>query len=123
VIVHLDTSVLIDALARGESAGRLRAAIVDRHRLHLSSLVLFEWLRGPRTTEELRFREALFPVATVVPFGLEEARTAARLYQTVKRPRGREIDIAIAACALQQDALLWTLNRTDFQDVPGLRLF
>lgn len=123
MIVHLDTSVLIDALAGGDSAERLRTAIVDRHRLHLSSLVLFEWERGPRTPEELRFREALFPAAVVVSFGFEEAQTAARLYRAVKRPRGREIDLAIAACALEQDALLWTLNRTDFQDVPGLRLF
>jgi predicted nucleic acid-binding protein len=123
VIVHLDTSVLIDALAGGAAADRLRAAIVDRHRLHLSSLVLFEWQRGPRTPEELRVRDVLFPTAAVVPFGLEEARTAARLYQAVKRPRGREVDLAIAACALEQDASLWTLNRLDFQDIPGLRLF
>jgi predicted nucleic acid-binding protein len=40
----------------------------------------------------------------------------------VKRPRGREIDLAIAACALQDGAALWTLNTADFRDVPELRL-
>jgi predicted nucleic acid-binding protein len=44
------------------------------------------------------------------------------LYRKVPRPRGREIDLAIAACALTQDAALWTLNPSDFADIPGLEL-
>jgi predicted nucleic acid-binding protein len=47
---------------------------------------------------------------------------AARLYGTVKQPRGREIDLAVAACALHDGAALWTLNRADFRDLPGLTL-
>ena len=47
---------------------------------------------------------------------------AARLYRTVRSPRGREIDLAIAACALMHRAALWTLNPRDFSDVPHLRL-
>jgi predicted nucleic acid-binding protein len=38
----------------------------------------------------------------------------------VKRPRGREIDLAIAAHAISRDARLWTLNPNDFDDIPGL---
>jgi len=52
-----------------------------------------------------------------------EALLAADLYKTMKRPRGRELDIAIAACAITHDAELWTLNRNDFKDVPNLKLF
>jgi predicted nucleic acid-binding protein len=37
--------------------------------------------------------------------------------------RGREMDFAIAACALSWDAWLWTVNRGDFKDVPGVRLW
>jgi predicted nucleic acid-binding protein len=124
MIVHLDTSVLIDALTgSGPSGPALRRALADRHRVHVSSLVLFEWLRGPRSEAELRFQLALFPPHESIAFGLSEAQTAARLYQTVKRPRGREIDLAIAACAIEHGAALWTLNTRDFADVPGLRLF
>lgn len=86
------------------------------------SLVLYEWLRGPRVPEELADQDALFPKETAVPFGPREAALAADLYRTVKRPRGREVDLAIAACALAWGADLWTLNTDDFRDIPGLRL-
>jgi predicted nucleic acid-binding protein len=84
--------------------------------------VLYEWLRGPRQRAELADQEALFPAETALSFGAAEATRAAKLYRTVKSPRGREMDLAIAAYALARDAELWTLNRSDFQDVPGLRL-
>ena len=60
-------------------------------------IVLYEWLRGPRTVAELRVQEELFP-------------------------RGRDLDLAVAACALVHEAALWTLNPKDFIDVPGLKL-
>ena len=40
----------------------------------------------------------------------------------VSRARSREMDLAIAACAITQDAALWTLNEEDFRDIPGLKL-
>ncbi len=57
-----------------------------------------------------------------VSFGAYEAAVAAELYRTVRRPRGREVDIAIAACALTVDACLWTLNLDDFRDIDGLEV-
>jgi predicted nucleic acid-binding protein len=122
-VIHLDTSILIDALTGPRrSAGRLRAAIGRGERILLSTLVLYEWLRGPRREEEIAAQEALFPGASAVAFGHDEASLAARLYGTVRSPRGREIDLAIAACALTHRAALWTLNPRDFSDVPQLRL-
>ena len=44
------------------------------------------------------------------------------LYRKIKRPRGRELDIAIAACAIAHQAQLWTLNPNDFKDIPNLKL-
>ncbi len=60
---------------------------------------------------------------SIIDFGPEEALRAANLYRQLRRTRGREIDLAIAACALAWDAPLWTLNGEDFRDVPGLRLY
>jgi len=65
--------------------------------------------------------EDLLPAADAVTFGPDEARLAASIYAKVKHPRGREIDIAIAACALNGNATLWTLNPDDFKDIPGLK--
>lgn len=88
----------------------------------LPSLVLYEWLRGPRLSEELEAQEALFPSEEAIPLGTLEARQAAELYRQMARPRGREIDLLIAAHALIRGAALWTLNRADFEDVRGLSL-
>jgi predicted nucleic acid-binding protein len=123
VIVHIDTSALIDALTGPRrSLPRLRALVEDGHRIAVSSLVLFEWLRGPRVRSELTAQESLLPRAQTVPFGSAEASVAADLFSKLSRPRGREIDLAIAACALGHGAALWTLNPKDVNDVPGLRL-
>jgi predicted nucleic acid-binding protein len=91
-------------------------------RMLLSTIVLCEWLRGPRTDAEITLLDNLFPMESVVPFTAEEAAIAARLYRSLPKARGREIDLMIAACAIKYDAELWTLNVADFKDIPGLRL-
>jgi predicted nucleic acid-binding protein len=40
----------------------------------------------------------------------------------VRRPRSREIDLAIAATAIAHDTPLWRLNPGNVGDVPRLRL-
>jgi predicted nucleic acid-binding protein len=122
-MIQLDTSALIDALTGKKRSGRhLRAFIQNSERLHLSALVLYEWRRGPRSPEELQDQEDLFPADQTIPFGPAEASIAADLYRNIRKPGAREIDLAIAACALAHNARLWTLNPADFRDVPQLKL-
>ena len=122
-MIVLDTSALVDSLSgQGRAPERLREVIAQGERILVPALVLYEWLRGPRRIGELAAQEALFPRESALPFGAEEAATAAELYRRVPRPRGREVDLAIAACALTHDAVLWTLNGKDFEDIEGLRL-
>ena len=119
----LDTSVLIESLAGPRPlASAMRRMIEKGERMSIPSLVLYEWLRGPRLPEEIAAQEALFPSESAVPFGPREAALSADLYRSLRRARGREIDLAIAACALAREAQFWTLNLADFQDIPGLRL-
>jgi predicted nucleic acid-binding protein len=33
------------------------------------------------------------------------------------------MDLAIAACAIEHGAHLWALNRGDFRDLPGVKLY
>ena len=123
MIVHLDTSVLVDALTGPRrSLGALERTVASGHVIATSALALYEWWRGPRTAAELADQESLLPPAEARGFGPAEARRAAELYRALKRARGRDMDIAIAACALEHGAAIWTLNPDDFRDMPGLKL-
>jgi predicted nucleic acid-binding protein len=123
MIVHVDTSALVDALTGPRrSLPTLTGLVEARHRLGLSTLVLYEWLRGPRTSDELAAASELFPAETIAPFDQDAAAAAAALYRAVRRPRGREFDLAVAGAAIAAGAALWTLNRDDFSGLPQLRL-
>ena len=123
MIVHLDTSALVGAFAGSRPQFTHFVALVGaEHRLGMSAIALYEWLRGPRTPSEHEIQRAMVPDQAVCAFGRAEAAVAASLYTSVRRPRGRDLDLAIAACAIANGAALWTLNARDFADVPGLRL-
>jgi predicted nucleic acid-binding protein len=123
-LILLDTSVLVDALTGSRNSRlALRAAVEAGERCVLPALVLYEWLRGPRSPEEIGVQEALFPSELAVPFGAAEATISAGLYRSLHRPRERAIDLAIAAHAIHQNIPLWTLNRADFIDIPRLELY
>lgn len=124
-MIHLDTSVLVDVFCEHalRTGMAMEQALDNSDVLALSTVTMYEWLRGPRRPEELRAQEALLPSAHAVAFEVYEARRAALLFRALNRPRKRSLDFAIAACALEHDAALWTLNREDFDDIPGLTLY
>ena len=63
-MILLDTSVLIDALTGGRrSAPALRRTIESGERVALTTLVLYEWHRGPRRNDVTRLRRV--PLASV----------------------------------------------------------
>jgi len=119
----VDTSVLVESLTGLRRLYPMLRRVLDSgQKLQIPSIVLYEWWRGPRTEPELAIQEILLPRESAVPFGAEEAVLAARLYKQVRRARSREMDLAIAACAMVREIPLWTLNRDDFKDIPGLIL-
>lgn len=124
-LIHLDTSVLIDIFAENsERTGlAMEQALDNGDILEVSVMVMYEWLRGPRQAKELSWQEAFFPSSDAVSFTLYEARRAALLFRALSNARKRSMDFAIAACAIEHDAALWTLNRQDFDDIPGLTLY
>jgi predicted nucleic acid-binding protein len=122
-MIHLDTSALIAALSgQRREVSMLRRLVADGERLGVSSIVLYEWWRGPRTEGELEVQETLVPSRSACEFGVAQAALAAAIYRRLNRPRRRAIDLAIAACAISQHAALWTLNPRDFSDIPDLEL-
>ena len=123
-MILLDTSALMDCLTEpNRLAPAWRAALANAEGVMPPARVLYECLRGSRRKEELAAQEALFPSELAIPFGADEAAIAALLYRRLRKPRGREMDFAIAACAINYNAALWTLNVADFADIPGLQLY
>ena len=119
----VDTSVLVESLTGPRRFYPLLRRVLDRgQKLQIPTIVLYEWRRGPRTQPELAIQEILFPSESALHFGTNEAIIAARLYQQLPRARGRELDLAIAAFAIAREVPLWTRNRGDFDDIPGLLL-
>ena len=122
-MIVIDTSVLVDSFTGPRRSLQLLGDLLDRgERVIMTSIVLYEWLRGPRVRQELVDQEDIFRSESVVAFDMTDAARAADIYKTVRSPRGREIDLAIAAMALNREATIWTLNPNDFQDVPDLHL-
>lgn len=124
MLIHLDTSVLVDSFAGvRQSMPALLTATRDGEVVTFSTLVLYEWLRGPRKGGELEAVERFFAGEFLPALGEREAKTAAALYRSLTASRRRHADIAIAACAIENGAAVWTLNPKDFEDVPGLTLY
>ncbi|HEY6140391.1 MAG TPA: type II toxin-antitoxin system VapC family toxin [Thermoanaerobaculia bacterium] len=122
-MILIDTSALVDSLCGlRQSENRLNDFMSAGERFRLSTITFYEWLRGPRTQQDLYWQELFFPGDKAIPFGYVEAVVAAEIYRLIRSPRHREADIAIAATAISHRAALWTLNRRDFADIPGLRL-
>ena len=122
--VLVDTSVLIDAFCGERRSLAVMADIIERgDLLMLTTVVVYQWRRGPRLPQEVKDQELLIPTAKAVPFEIDDALLSAELYKLVSRPRGREADLTIAACAIRRGARLWTLNPRDFSDIPRLQLF
>jgi predicted nucleic acid-binding protein len=121
-VIVIDTSALIDSLTGSKTSEYLLRDALERGELIiLTSVVLYEWRRGLRSSVELAAQEGLFPSDDVIAFGPREAVLSAEIYRSLPRARNREIDIAIAATAILREAKLWTLNKADFRDIPNLK--
>ena len=128
--VILDTTVLIAAERKTLSMPRLLDdPSVDL--VGIAAITVSELLQGSlRTTcADLRMRRAAFVEAIishlpVLPFGEVEARRHADLWAHLLKA-GEMIglhDLLIAATALANGHAVATLDRRDFERIPGLRL-
>lgn len=112
-MIHLDTSFLIRAGARGTPEGRrLRNWLRAGKLVRISAVVWAEYLCGPVPAGAVEDAAELF--GEPVSFGAAEATLAARLFNASGRRRGTLADCMIAAIALNAGASLATSNARDF---------
>ena len=122
-MIHLDTSFLIRALARGSAEDRrLRAWLVDGTPLGISAVSWAEFLCGPVREEDVRLAARV--VHEPVAFGAHDSAATAKLFNMAGRRRGSFVDCMIAAVALRAGAALATGNPSDFRrlEPAGLKL-
>lgn len=121
--IHLDTSYLIRALVPGSlEALQMREWIRSGFTLAASTIVWGEFLCGPVGEEERVLAGRI--LRRIVPLDIDEAATAARLFNRTGRQRGSFQDCLVAATALEAEARLATTDAVDFARFrsEGLRL-
>jgi predicted nucleic acid-binding protein len=120
-VIHLDTSFLVLALARGSPADRkLRTWLRGGEEIAMSAIGWAEFLCGPITPEAAALAGRLIGEPTA--FGAGDATLAAHLFNETGRRRGSLADCMIAATAIQAGASLATANPRDFARFAHLRL-
>ncbi len=121
----LDTNTLVDFF-RGQGNVAQRLLATPPADIAIPAVVVFELETGiAKSTEAPRRRaqfDALLRVVTILPFGMEEAKSAAALRARLERegnPIG-PMDTLIAGTALAHRGILVTRNVREFGRVPGL---
>ena len=123
----LDTNTLI-YFFKGLGGVSKRVLAVPPKQISIPSIVLYELEVGiARSTSPKKRRKQLedfTSLVKVLPFGAEEARSAASIRVDLEK-KGRPIgpyDILIAAVALTSQSILVTRNTSEFSRIKGLRL-
>jgi tRNA(fMet)-specific endonuclease VapC len=125
----LDTNVIIGVMTRRAPRldDRLRAELLHGSRLFVPAPVLVELRYGAAKSaaperNHARLDDFLSAVPEVAAFDTDDAAEAGDIRAYLER-RGKPIgpyDVLIAAQARRRGAVLVTLNRREFERVPGL---
>jgi tRNA(fMet)-specific endonuclease VapC len=126
----IDSDWVIDHLAEVEAAVDLLSELAGEG-IAISVVTYLEVyqgiLRSPSLEQAQVQFEAFLEGVPTLPLSLAVARRCAQLRETLrqqgKRVHPRALDLIIAATALEYDLTLVTRNRTDYADVPGLKIY
>jgi len=123
--VLLDTDTLSElSRANPDVTGRARAYLLEYGRLTISSVTIFERLRGYRQAlragklfqKQLQAFETLVQNCVVLPFDEDAADIAATIWSGCSRSQRQNLgDILIASIAVARQIPLVTRNRRDFE--------
>ncbi|MFW6292909.1 MAG: type II toxin-antitoxin system VapC family toxin, partial [Spirochaetota bacterium] len=124
VVILLDTNYLIRALLSGTpEAERVDMWAARDDDLCTSSICWYEFLCGPVDAEGIDIVRGILR-DRIIPFTVDAATEAARLFNASGRARARRVDAMVAAAAIVGGASLATENTEDFRPLvaEGLRI-
>ena len=123
----LDTNMLIYYF-KGEGNVATNFLKTPPNDIGIPSIVVYELMVGIGKSESPQKRtqqlKTLLSATNILPFGLEEARSAAQIrvnLEQVGKPIG-PYDILIAAITVAQDATLVTHNKQEFERIGQLKI-
>jgi len=123
-IVIADTDVVIDFFSGAEPVASNIADLIQRDRLSLTSVTVFELYAGITGKKRLKHIDDLVSIMPVFPFEQKDAETSAQIYNDLKKA-GKLIgnqDILIAGICINRDLSLVTRNTEHFSKISRLRL-
>ncbi len=116
----LDTSVVI-ATDVGPLDGELAISAVTVAELHFGVLVArTQPVRAERLRRLLVLERSFDPLPLDTAVAASYGRIAAAVVESGRKPRGRVMNLLIAATAHAHDARLYTRNPDDFRGLDGL---
>jgi len=122
LIYLCDTNVLIEYL-RGNTAIRDRLLRDKTGGLAIPAIALMELLVGAYNQNEIRLIKKTFADYHIIEIDETISTLARNLIESYSRSHGLLIpDAIIAATAITRKLPLYTLNRTDFQFIPQIKL-
>jgi tRNA(fMet)-specific endonuclease VapC len=123
-IIIADTDVIIDFFANEPRFGRYVSELIQKNKLAITSVSVFELYAGVIGKKRLKQIETFVKSVFIFPLSLIEAATAAKIFTELKR-RGKLIgnqDILIAGICVANSLPLLTRNTAHFTAIKELKL-
>jgi predicted nucleic acid-binding protein len=123
-MIHLDANYLIlGGIESSPQNADLRRWLGQGEAASTSATAWMEFVTGPVSANVAQAMSQVIE-DRIVSIGREEAELAARLFNVLGRKRALRYDCLIAATAIQSNARLATVNRSDFTpfEAHGLEL-
>lgn len=126
-MVILDTSIIIDHLRRSARSQTLLTQLLETGTdldIRIAIMTLQELYAGKSTRDETKEKDVAIVLSQfeILPYTYQIAKLAGEIERELTEPIDFA-DAAIAATAITQGALLYTLNTKHFVGIKGLEFY
>jgi len=119
-MICVDTDILIEYNRKKIKSESLLYILSGDFEIAITSVTAYEILRGDDLSED-QFWNDYFARIKILPFDLEAATMAGKIFRNLKSKPIDMPDLLIAAITLNHNLPLATLNKKHFERVPDLQ--